>query len=432
MRDEKPADIPLMHWAMKPRVRKEPLGVVLILGAYNFPVQLQVGPLIGAIAAGCAAVLKPSESSPATAAVLEQAINNALDTTSYRVVNGSIPESTALMDLKWDKIFYTGGEVVGKIISKKAAETLTPVTLELGGKNPAIVTANADPRIAARRLLWAKLLNAGQVCVSQNYILVDRGVLPALVEEFKIALKTFFPGGIATSPDYARIVNERQFLKLKKMLDSSTGKILAGGSMDQATRFIEPTLVQVDNPEDSMLIDESFGPLIPILPVTDLEEAIRIANQIDPTPLGLYPFGSKSEIKRILEATRSGGVSVNDGFYHASISSLEFGGVGSSGQGAYRGKASFDTFTHRRAITTTPGWAEMLLDLRYPPYAGKISKLQALTDKKPNFGRDGMVKPRNALVFLLMLAARTPVAALGRWLALAAAVAVLRSSYARL
>lgn len=425
MREEKPADIPLMHWAVQPRVRKEPLGVVLVLGAYNFPIQLAVGPIIGAIAAGCTAVLKPSESSPFTAAVLKQVFDNSLDQDSYRVVCGSIPESTALLDLKWDKIFYTGGATVGKIVAKKAAETLTPVTLELGGKNPAFVTANADPRIAARRLLWAKLLNAGQVCVSQNYILVDRGILPALVEEFKIALKTFYPDGIASSPDYGRIVNERQWQKLKKMLDDSTGKILAGGNMDQATRFLEPTLVQVDNPEDSMLIEESFGPLIPILPVTDLEEAIRIANHVDPTPLGIYPFGSKAEVNKILTSTRSGGVSVNDGFYHASIPTLEFGGIGTSGTGAYRGKASFETFTHRRAITTTPSWAEKLIDVRYPPYTGKLKKLQMFTDKKPNFGRDGKVVPRGLVAWLLMLGARNAPLGLVRWALFAAAALAL-------
>ena len=302
MKDEKPADIALTHWAVHPRVRKEPLGVVLILGAYNFPVQLSVGPLIGAIAAGCTAVLKPSESAPAVAAVLEHAINSALDTRSYRVVNGGVPESSALLDCKWDKIFYTGGEVVGKIIAKKAAEPLTPVTLELGGKNPAFVTANADPRLAARRLLWAKHHNAGQVCISQNYVLVEQSILPALVEEFKAALKKFYPNGTAASPDYGRIVNDRQWQKLKKMLDSSAGKILAGGTSDQATRFLEPTLVLVDSPEDSMLIDESFGPLIPILPFTDLKQAIAISNKIAPPPLGLYPFGSAAEVAQLATA----------------------------------------------------------------------------------------------------------------------------------
>lgn len=431
-KDEKPAEIAMMHWMVSPRIRKDPLGVVVVLGAYNFPVQLAVGPVLGAIAAGCTCVLKPSESSPYTAAVLQQVFEASLDPSCYRVVNGSVPESTALLDLKWDKIFYTGGEVVGKIISKKAAETLTPITLELGGKNPAFVTASADPRIAARRLLWAKLHNAGQVCVSQNYILVDRAILPALVEEFKTALKNFFPGGIEESPDYGRIVNERQFLKLKKMLDGSSGKILAGGSMNQSTLFLEPTLVLVDSQEDSMLIDESFGPLIPILPVDDLEQAIRIANAVDPTPLGVYPFGSKPEVERILKGIRSGGVSVNDGYYHASVATLQFGGVGSSGQGAYRGKASYDSFTHRRAVTTTPGWAEKLLDIRYPPYTGKLNTLKKLTDAKPDFGRDGKAIPRSFVALLLMLGARDTTSGLVRWALLAAAYAVVRTVQAKL
>ncbi|PSK58598.1 Aldehyde dehydrogenase, dimeric NADP-preferring [Elsinoe australis] len=432
-KDETPADIALMHWAMKPRIRKDPLGTVLILGAYNFPIQLSLGPLIGAIAAGCTAVLKPSESSPYAGAVLQQVVEKSLDPESYAVVNGSIPESSALLDLKWDKIFYTGGASVGKIIAKKAAETLTPVTLELGGKNPAIVTASADPRLAARRLLWAKGLNAGQVCVSQNYILVERSMMPALVEEFKTALKTFYPGGVKDSPDYSRIVNERQFLKLKKMLDGSSGKILAGGMMDQETKYIEPTLIEVSNPDDTLLIDESFGPLIPIVPYDDLNLAIKLANQVDPTPLGVYPFGSKSEIDQILKGTRSGGVSINDGFYHASIPTLEFGGVGSSGQGAYRGKASFDSFTHRRAITHTPGWAESLLDIRYPPYKGKIEKLARFTDLKPDFDRDGKIRARGVVRWLLGLGGNTITEGVVRWtVVLVAAFAAKKQGWAKL
>ncbi|KAF2223972.1 Aldehyde/histidinol dehydrogenase [Elsinoe ampelina] len=431
-KDETPADIALMHWAMKPRIRKDPLGVVLILGAYNFPIQLSLGPLIGAIAAGCTAVLKPSESSPYAAAVLQHVVEKSLDPDSYQVINGSIPESTALLELKWDKIFYTGGASVGKIIAKKAAETLTPVTLELGGKNPAIVTASADPRIAARRLLWAKGLNAGQVCVSQNYILVERNIMPALVEEFKTALKTFYPDGVKASADYSRIVNERQFLKLKKMLDGSSGKILAGGMMDQATKYIEPTLIEVIDPNDTLLLDESFGPLIPILAFDDLNLAIKIANQVDPTPLGVYPFGSNNEIEKILKGTRSGGVSINDGFYHASIPTLEFGGVGSSGQGAYRGKASFDSFTHRRAITRTPGWAEKLLDIRYPPYKGKIEKLASFTDLKPDFDRDGKVRSRGVINYILGLGGKTITESVVRWTVVLVAAFAARKGWAKL
>lgn len=275
-----------------------------------------------------------------------------------------MPETTALMEEKWDKIFYTGGYNVAKIIAKKAAETLTPVTLELGGKNPAIVTKNADMRLAARRLLWGKTLNAGQVCVSQNYILIEESVLPSFLSDFKKAIAEFFPGGAKAAQDYGRIVNERQFQRLKKMVDESGGKILLGGQMDEKELFIEPTVVQVSSPNDSMLVDESFGPLIPILPVKDLDSAIRIANEVSVTPLGLYPFGTNKETKRILDETRSGGASVNDAFFHASIPTLPFGGVGESGQGSYRGRSSFECFTHRRSIVKTPGWMEGLLAVR--------------------------------------------------------------------
>lgn len=266
--------------------------------AFNFPVQLSIGPLIGAIAAGCTAVLKPSETAPLAAAVVQKIVTESLDPSAYAVVQGGIPETTALLDQKWDKIFYTGSANVGIIISKKAAETLTPVTLELGGRNPAIITKHADPRLAARRLLWAKILNNGQVCVSQNYTLVDRELLPAFVKELKNALNEFYPDGPRNSPDYGRIINLRAFQRLKKMVDESNGKILIGGTMDEKELFIEPTVVQVDSIDDSMIKDESFGPLLPILPVTDLDEAIKIANEVHDTPLGVYSFGNKAEMEK--------------------------------------------------------------------------------------------------------------------------------------
>lgn len=266
--------------------------------AYNFPIQLTLGPVIGAIAAGCTVAIKPSENASAAAAVMEKVVRESLDSTAYTVVQGGVPETTALLDQKWDKIFYTGGIGVGTIIAKKAAETLTPVTLELGGKNPAIVTKNADPRLAARRLLWAKLHNAGQVCVSQNYIMVDREILPALIAELRTAYDEFYPQGAQKSPDYSHIINERQFKRLRKMLDESNGKILMGGTMDESNLFFEPTVVQVDSPQDSLIAEESFGPLIPVLPVNDLDEALKIANDVHDTPLGIYPFGNKKETDR--------------------------------------------------------------------------------------------------------------------------------------
>jgi len=388
--DEKPADIPFTNRFVGPRIRKDPLGTALIIGAYNFPFQLTLGPLIGAIAAGCTAVVKPSESAPHAAAVLQKIVAEALDPACYTVVQGAIPETTALLDQKWDTIFYTGSEAVARIIAKKAAATLTPLTLELGGRNPAIITKHADPRLAARRLLWAKTLNAGQVCVSQNCTFIDRDMVEPFVREIKKALAEFYPDGARRSPDYGRIVNQRQFQRLKKMLDASSGNIVVGGTMDEGDLFIEPTVVQVSDIHDSLVTDESFGPLLPILPVADLDEAIRLANETHDTPLGTYAFGNKREMEQVLSQTRSGGASMNDGFFHASIPTLAFGGVGSSGQGAYRGKASFDVFTHRRSVTTTPAWLEGLMDVRYPPYTlKKRNKFAGMNELKPNFDRQG-------------------------------------------
>lgn len=336
-------------------------------------------------------MLKPSEGSPHTAVVMQKIMAAALDPDYYACVQGGVPETTALLNEKWDKIFYTGSARVGTIIAKKAAETLTPVTLELGGRNPAIVTRRADVHLAARRLLWAKVMNAGQVCVSQNYILADAEIVDTLVAELKAALAEFFPGGVRDDPDYGRIVNTAQFDRIKKMLDATAGRIVAGGTMDRGDLYIEPTVVVVDSARDSLIVDESFGPLIPILPVADLTEAIRTANAVHATPLGVYAFGHSDETARILRETRSGGATVNDGFVHASIPTLAFGGVGESGSGAYRGRASFDCFTHRRSVASTPGWLERLLALRYPPYHGtnKLRRLEGQSRLTPDFDRDG-------------------------------------------
>lgn len=243
-------------------------------------------------------MIKPSENAPKSAVVMQQIIEAALDPSCYTLVQGGVPENQALLAERWDKIFFTGGATVGRIIAKAAAPHLTPVVLELGGINPAIVSKTADPRLVARRMLWGKLMNAGQVCTSQNYLLVDRSLVPAVVEEFKKAYKEFYPQGAKASPDFSRIVNEGAFRRLKGMIDDSQGKILMGGTMDEKELFIEPTLVQVESADDSMLVQESFGPLIPILPVDNVDEAVNIANGIQSTPLGLYPFGSKVDTER--------------------------------------------------------------------------------------------------------------------------------------
>lgn len=296
-KDEYP-QMPLIFKPNNVRIRKEPLGTALIIGAYNFPFMLSVDPLVGAIAAGCTAVLKPSEGAPNVAMVIKQIIEAALDPNAYRVVNGAVPETTALLDQKWDKIFYTGSAQIARIICKRAAENLTPVSLELGGRNPAFVTRNADLKLAAKRLLWAKTICAGQVCLSQNYILIERECLDDFIKHLNDAFKQSFPNGAQASPDLCRVVNERHFLRMKKMVDESKGKIVLGGQMDQSDLFIEPTAVLVDSIDDSMMVQESFGPIFSLLPFDTLGEAIEIANKVDPTPLSLFGFGTKDEFNR--------------------------------------------------------------------------------------------------------------------------------------
>ncbi|KAL8862588.1 MAG: hypothetical protein Q9178_001086 [Gyalolechia marmorata] len=391
-KDEKAPDIPLANKLLSPRIRKDPLGAVLIIGTYNFPVNLSITPLVGAIAAGCTAVLKPSESAPTVAKILQHIIETSVDASCYTVVQGAIPETTALLEEKWDKIFYTGSANVAKIIAKKAAETLTPMALELGGRNPAIVTKNANVRLAAKRLLWGKVMHCRQVCISQNYIMVDKEVLDPFIAELKLFMKQFYPDGAKKSDGFGRIVNGKQWSRLKTMLDNTNGRIVMGGDMDESQLYLEPTAVVIDSPSDPLVAEESFGPLIPILPVEDLDTAIRIASEVHKTPLGLYPFGNKQEIERMMTETQSGGVSVNDALFHGCLPTLPFGGVGDSGHGAYRGRSSFDCFSHRRSVTTTPGWMEGMLDVRYPPYEGKTAKFKKMNERKPNFDRDGNVK----------------------------------------
>ncbi|KAI1909601.1 Hexadecenal dehydrogenase [Ophidiomyces ophidiicola] len=391
-KDEKAADIDLTYSLMKPTIRKDPLGCVLIIGAFNFPFLLTFGPLIGAISGGNTVMVKPSESAPNSAVVIQEIIEAAFDPSVVSVSQGAVEETKTLLAQKWDKICFTGSNKVGRIVAQAAAPTLTPVLLELGGRNPAFITKHADLRLAARRLLWGKTFNAGQICTSQNYILADKEVVPRLVDEFSKALKEYYPKGPRASQDYCRIINKGAFHRIKAMLDNSNGKILLGGSMDEDEKFIEPTVVLVDSVDDSLITEESFGPIITILPVTNLDEAIRIANEVDSTPLALYPFGTKEEVAKVLSSVRSGGASINDSYMHVSIPTLPFGGVGESGSGCYHGRSSFDSFVHRRSITTTPSWVERVLAIRYPPYAGKLSKFLGAGVLKPNFDRQGREK----------------------------------------
>ncbi|KAL6251239.1 Hexadecenal dehydrogenase [Rhinocladiella similis] len=404
VKDEKAPDIDLSFKLMSPKIRKDPLGCVLVIGAFNFPFQLTLGPVIGAIAAGNTIVIKPSENAPCSAVIIQKICEASLDPSCYTVVQGGVAETQALLAERWDKIFFTGGAHVGRIVAKAAASHLTPVVLELGGINPAIVTKTADPRLVARRMLWGKIVNAGQLCTSQNFLLVDKSLVSRVVEEFKKAYEEFYPMGAKQSPDYSRIVNEGHFQRLKSMLDNSRGKILLGGAMDAKERFIEPTV--------------SFGPFVPILAVEHLDEAIKLANGVQSTPLGLYPFGSKADVAKIISSTRSGGVSCNDAALH--IPTLPFGGVGESGYGAYRGRSSFDVWVHRRPITSSPGWLESILAIRYPPYAGKLSKIKTASTLVPDFDRRGQKVTLSWLRFVLTLGGGSAKAGAGRALVVAA------------
>ena len=226
-------------------------------------------------------------------------------------------------------------------------------------------------RLAAKRLLWGKVHNAGQICLSQNYILIDKAIIDDFLSEIRIAMKEFFPNGAKSSPDYGRIVNQRQFNRLKNLIKNTKGKLLEGGTTDEASLFIEPTIIQIDPKSEPLITNETFGPILTLYPISSLTEAITVANQIHSTPLATYSFGTKAETNRVLNEIRSGGASVNDAWVHGTVFTLAFGGVGDSGSGSYRGRASFECFSHRKSYTTSPASAEKLLTIRYPPYKGE-------------------------------------------------------------
>ncbi|KAI2630042.1 Aldehyde/histidinol dehydrogenase [Xylaria nigripes] len=424
VKDESNLDHIWTYSALKPHVRKEPFGPVLIIGPYNFPVALVIVPLMGAISAGCTAVIKPSESAPATAMVLKEMVEKYLDPAAFHVVNGTVPETTALLNEKWSKIFYTGNPVVARIIAKKAAESLTPVVLELGGRNPAWVSEAANLPLAARRLLWGKCFNAGQVCLSHNYVCVQRSLVDDFIKQLHVAHKQFFPEGARASTDYGRIVNERQFDRIKKMLDSTKGKIVMGGETERSELFIAPTAVLVNSIDDPMMESESFGPIWSILAVDDVDEAIKVMNSVDPTPLSLMTFGSKSENEKVLSQVTSGGASINDAYTHGCVPGLPFGGIGESGSGAYHGRSSYECFTHRRTVLTTPNWMDKILRARYLPASpSDVKQVAWLSIIKPDFDRSGK-QIRGVSYWLWMvlgLGGRSTTSVLFRWLTVLAA-----------
>lgn len=361
--------VPLMLRPASAKVVPEPLGTVLIVAPWNYPFQLLLAPLVPALAAGNTAVLKPSEVAPATAALVAELVPRYLDERVVTVVTGGVQETTVLLAERFDHIFYTGNGAVGRVVMEAAAKHLTPVTLELGGKSPAIVAADADIDVAARRIAWGKFLNAGQTCVAPDYVLVESAAEDAFLGALLRAVHDFYGDEPLVSPDYCRIVNERHWDRLMGLLDGSGyDATVVGGDGRREQRYLAPTVLAGVKPDAKVMQDEIFGPILPVLPVGDLEEAIRFVNE-RPKPLALYLFSSSdATAERVVEATSSGGVCVNHVVMHLSVPELPFGGVGDSGMGAYHGKAGFDTFSHAKPVLTKGVRPDP--PVMYPPYKG--------------------------------------------------------------
>lgn len=368
-------------------IRKEPLGAVLIIGAWNYPISLLLGPMIGAIAAGNTIVAKPSEVSAHTAALIAELGPKYLDPEAFIFVNGAVPETTKLLELKWDLIFYTGNGTVGRIVATAAAKHLTPTVLELGGKSPAIIAKDTDVQTTARRLVWGKFFNNGQTCIAPDYVLVEESVKEPVVKAMQGYIKEFFGEDPQKSDSYGRIVNGNHFKRLTGLVAESKGSVLAHKT-DETDNYISPTLVTDVTADDKLMAGEIFGPILPIMTVKNIDEAVNYINAHD-QPLALYTFSkSKATIKNVMDRTRSGAALGNDSLMHFTVPTLPFGGVGPSGQGAYHGKQSFDTFSHHRASLTQPFGLEKALDARYPPYnAGKLKMLNAVLFGVLPFGK---------------------------------------------
>lgn len=352
------------------RIMKEPLGVVLIIAPWNYPFQLLINPMVGAIAAGNCVVLKPSEFAPATEAVMKKILSATFPNEYIMYVEGEgykvIPE--LMNNFSFDHIFYTGSTAVGKIIYKMAAERLVPVTLELGGKSPCIVESDADIKVAGKRIGLTKFSNAGQMCVAPDYILVHASRKDELVESIRKALQRFYGEKPEESYEYAKIINEKQFDRIAGYLKE--GHILFGGKTDKSKLFIEPTLIDGVSMNSKVMQEEIFGPVLPILTFNTSEEAKQVIDQ-HPNPLAFYVFtGSSKKEKHWLESISFGGGCVNNASWHLTNHNLPFGGKGFSGSGNYHGKASFDTFTHKKSVMKTPTWFDPAI--KYPPFKGKL------------------------------------------------------------
>ena len=362
---------PLLGKPGKSWLEPEPLGVVLIIGAWNYPLQLTLAGAAAALAAGNCVVIKPSELAPATSEITARLVPKYLDTDCVKVIEGSVPETTALLELPWDHILYTGGGHVGRIVMAAAAKHLTPVTLELGGKSPCVVMPDADLLTTARRIVWGKYTNAGQTCIAPDYVLVDEATEQKLVPLLQQAITEMFGDDPQHSDSYGRIVNERHFERVSRLIDS--GHVAIGGQTDAACRYIAPTVltgVEIDSP---VMQEEIFGPVLPLVHCESLEDAIRFIRAGD-KPLAAYIFTKNDDSeKRFIELVSCGNMCINDAMMFMTVHELPFGGVGPSGMGNYSGEYGFRTFSHMKAVMRRGWWPDF--DLRYAPYTDKKFRL---------------------------------------------------------
>ena len=359
--------VPLPYQPGSAVVERDPLGVALIIGTWNYPLALTLGPLVGAIAGGNCVVLKPSEMAPASSRLLADKLGNYLDPDALKVVEGDGAVSAELLEHRFDHILFTGSRWKGQEVMRAAARHLTPVTLELGGKCPVIVTEKADLRIAARRIAWAKFLNAGQTCVAPDYLLVQKSVEEPLLAALKEALERFHGADPQSSAHYGRVVDGRAFRRLDAL--TSEGELCAGGGGDETSCYMAPTIIRNIPPDSRLMEDEIFGPVLPVLTFSTLAEAVEQVRS-RPDPLAVYLFSrDRAELDYLRVNTRSGGVCCNDLLFQIAIPALPFGGRGVSGIGLYHGKAGFDTFTAPRSVLRRSAFPDP--DLRYPPYSAR-------------------------------------------------------------
>lgn len=364
----------IIYFRSKAYIYKEPYGTILIIGPFNYPFQLIMAPLIGAIAGGNCAVLKPSEHSKYTSEILEEIINNEFESNYIKVVepSGGKEAVTKLLELRFDYIFFTGSVKVGKIVMEKASKNLIPVTLELGGKSPCIVDKDANLELSAKRIVWGKLLNAGQTCIAPDYLMVHKEIkekfLKLLVEE----IKKQFGYNIESNDEYPKIIREAEVLRLKDYLED--GKIYYGGEYNVDNRFMMPTILTEVSLDSKVMTDEIFGPILPVIEFDNLDNVIEFVNDRE-KPLALYYFSNDdNKVEHILNNISSGGVTINDTIIHVGFCNLPFGGVGNSGIGSYHGKASFDTFTHKKSVVKRSNLIEF--PFRFAPYKDKIKLLR--------------------------------------------------------